>query len=898
MIFEFIVSQLAGYATGASLERIRNSITDALADKKAFNHATEALRPKYEKQLLPIDFDIVAEIIRITRHDLSAAFLECGDDSSAEDFIEDLLKKRLSNSPFDSAIREAAPEIIPDFVRAYQSYFSANDVLISLAETHRLSKEIIVILKSANNEVQESERSDHINRKLTEVRSHLRASTRTFSELSVTDKYADFEILDDKGLLPIVIYLRTNFDDLTMDSLDAFRSLRLERRTTDQFILSADRIPENLKDYARSHSIHIESLSSVYDKLLTYKDRLKIVYTEKSKKELATQYHIDKVFIEPDVVPSIPSDVMEHKFFSQRMKAAVSIHEFAKSADAAKILFLFGAYGSGKTALCAHIVNNPGVYGFQGPAVYVELASMQESDTLNEVVRKACDSVRSHLGIDEPSVVILDGLDEHIGAMSPIRRRQNMLDLLQSTKHIGNIIVASRTAYFRGLEDFWRLFRREDDSSFWADISKHLSSSSSAPSVYALNIREFDSDQVKEYLCNWDDKFGNEDEKSTFDDIFQNDRGLSMINLAKTPLYLFLLASSKPWKNGKAKCSSDVAHIFIRYWLERDVEKGASRWRLATDDRLDFSEFLAVWMFEHQRHSVSIAELEEVVDAFFGNKVIHDENYSLVLDLQTTGLFSVVGNSIQFVCTLFFDYLVVRHFMGDVAGSRRLKRPITADQLMLWLGLIESHGKNDVNSFFASLWLDDWGIKHVDGSVTKLDAADISPKGVLFGATNGRDPWKRINSPAYFEHRNLALSMWRSYLATRTDKYKLLILNWRGFHARAIHRFTIAYEKWTYQLNNKSAYSLTVVADGMSVEPNDLMGLMMLARGTGSVVEFEVEGLTENEMAGLFERIHAVKIEGVERGWATYFGEQEMDSLATLRKVNAELPSFVKKILQ
>jgi phosphocarrier protein HPr len=65
-------------------------------------------------------------------------------------------------------------------------------------------------------------------------------------------------------------------------------------------------------------------------------------------------------------------------------------------------------------------------------------------------------------------------------------------------------------------------------------------------------------------------------------------------------------------------------------------------------------------------------------------------------------------------------------------------------------------------------------------------------------------------------------------------KRDLEIINMRGLHARASAKFVKTVEKFNADI--------TVSKDGMSVGGLSIMGLMMLAAGTGSSIEVAASG--------------------------------------------------------
>ena len=136
-----------------------------------------------------------------------------------------------------------------------------------------------------------------------------------------------------------------------------------------------------------------------------------------------------------------------------------------------------------------------------------------------------------------------------------------------------------------------------------------------------------------------------------------HDFGFNYMMLARSPLYLFLLVNSRPWASSDVNCLADIFSLFVKYWLERDIEKGRSRWGFTTDDRLDFMTAVAWKMFQERRHALTFNELDACVRKFIGEGPKEEDYVSLGLDLQTTGIFNCVGNVLQFCSRILWTIL-------------------------------------------------------------------------------------------------------------------------------------------------------------------------------------------------------------------------------------------------
>src|SRR5205823_9117733 len=118
---------------------------------------------------------------------------------------------------------------------------------------------------------------------------------------------------------------------------------------------------------------------------------------------------------------------------------------------------------------------------------------LKSADDLVRIVQKADQLARVAPGPAGPALVILDGMDELPNAMNANEKRLNMLRLLEAAPKTDKIAVTVRTSYFRGLADFWDLFRSEEIP-LLDRLARHR------PRVSALILREFDNRQIEAYV--------------------------------------------------------------------------------------------------------------------------------------------------------------------------------------------------------------------------------------------------------------------------------------------------------------------------------------------------------------------------------------------------------------
>jgi len=594
---------------------------------------------------------------------------------------------------------------------------------------------------------------------------------------------------------------------------------------------------------------------------------------------LCETLNVDKCFVDPDAAPVRPGDHMESSYLKTRIKAVDLVVDFIGSDD--KILFVLGGYGSGKSAFCADILRKSEVLEECTP-VYYPLRQLETASELGRVIGKCRQLGELYAGAKGTSLVILDGLDEISNAMNPDQKRMNMLRILEGAAAAEKIIITSRASYFRGLDDFWRLFNRKGEDSLWRDIARLMPTSGTYPKVSAIALREFDSDQILDFV----EKFATEEStthtlRSEASRILANrGDGPNYMMLARNPLYLYLLLGSRPWNNSNIKCVANVYGVFIRYWLERDIEKGKSRWNLTTDDRFDFMYYVAFFMFVGRRHALHFDEFDKLVQKFFGHRLKQTELQTLALDLQTTGAFGSIGNHIHFAVPAFSDYLIALRFscgdfkMDEDIGEIPARMP-TIDQVIMWAGLAETE-KKGIDYQLALL------------SMNKINLTSDLKQWILFDANltlyvppGEYAVFTYLNSdaPGAVGVRIVANSVVLSAAAGSESRIRVKIKNRKGMHARAVAKLVQAYEIWLEELASRwEKPVLWMSREGPGEERSvlgSIMGLLTLGGGQGTIFVITFENCNIAEVETLLERLHSRRPTPSKDYWELTFGEDE-----------------------
>jgi hypothetical protein len=345
--------------------------------------------------------------------------------------------------------------------------------------------------------------------------------------------------------------------------------------------------------------------------------------------------------------------------------------------------------------LCAHLLHRflPSLGTIS--AVYVALRQVTSGDALERLVTKAHQLGTGSSERKPKNLVLLDGLDEIQNAMHMAERRKNILALLKCTERTDKIIVTVRTSYFRGIEEFWDLFARSDDTPLWTKMAQFIPETGKRPSASAVVIRDFNTDQIYDYAYEFQQKHGLADDfaEHFLTSVKENDVIHYYNRFLRSPLYLFLIMQSRPWETEGVSSLGDIIEVMIRYWLARDIEKGQSRWLLSTEDRWDFMQFLSQRMFNDQRLHVTFDAFAEAVIRFFNIDRKDPRADSIALDLQTTGLLMAVDNKLFFLMPAFFDYFVARWFLENERWGDEVPEPkhlLSSDQAKLWASLAET----------------------------------------------------------------------------------------------------------------------------------------------------------------------------------------------------------------
>lgn len=874
MLFDLIGKEVAKLGAKSVLDGVLKSIHAYLADERAFNFAKEELRQRYEGPIQPASYEHVTNNLRLTKGDFLGYFKGKKTKQSLIQHLNSVLLVRSESWIYNRPDQVIFEEMIRDFLEAYQRYFETVDPHLSTLGLTETSREILTIVADIRTSLQastaltgpdEGKPSSPLSPSLpTEFKAFLTVLNIPFEVREESDSRIDIIVIDPSSVFPSRFLLSARIGVISIDDIDDVLALSREISNVSNILLLYRTEPtRDVYAAAERRRVSLQSFDEFTTAFIKLAPRERFTLGAFAAKALAEGLNVADVYISPDAVPVVPGENMEDIFFQTRVSAGERVHKFLEDPHSG-ILFLLGSYGSGKSAFCAHLMNSLGTTSKYAP-VYFALNQLESADGVLQVVTKADQLAKTTFPRAGMSVVILDGLDELPNAMNADEKKRNMLRILEAAARTEKLIITVRTSYFRGLADFWHLFRREDDNALWHDMARFITDRGRRPTASAMILREFDTDQIELYVQRFAEHANAE---AGFVEDFLSQMGsdgvgFNYMMLARNPLYLFLLVNSRPWQSPAIRCLADIFEHFVRYWLERDIAKGRSRWNISTDDRIEFMKLFAWRLVQARRHAFSFAEFDKCVSDFVGSDIKSTDLRSIALDLQTTGVFSSVGDRIHFFTPGFLDYFIAMIWAHKEfergEGSAALgqpKRLPTIDQARMWAGYSESHRVGTL--YYGRKLLDQMGVRWSDSFLEKLK---WDPRGIIYPHPPTDWRWAWLNKQGAAPLRGGELADVRYILnaveQTVTDPgdaaFRILISNRRGLHARAAARWVTAYDKWLKDLPGREKPDVAIRREDhdRGVKLASIMGLMMLGASLHDVVFLEYENCSRGEVEAL-----------------------------------------------
>lgn len=859
-----------------------------LSDRRSFNHARERLRAKYEELVRPSNYEFIVENFYITKQDFVDYFQlpEARTANGLNGFLKGRLVDRSSLWHHNRPNEELYRNMIEEFYEAYFSYYISTDPQLCSLQTNDISKEIL----STVSEIQVLARSIQqgqgaLKRKdlFADVLLALKVANIPYNIIEETPDHIDFTLIDPTSLLPANLYVCLHNHGVANSDIDDVKIRASSEGSFTHLIVVGSTDENAIVEYAKRRQVQLISPDS-FVSLLTHPSSTRpFVIGKLGSKGLERSLRVDQAYIQPDVVVAMPGDDMENRYFNDRINSDSLIDSFLHQPGSGALMVL-GNYGAGKSALAAHTLSRLSQDSSTIAPAYVPMRDLLCAEDIVAVTRRCISTLRAAFPDRQKFVTILDGLDEMPNAMDGMERKRNIQAILRAAALGSKLIVMVRVSYFAGLTDFWSFFSVGGESPLWSKLATHLPSEGERPNLQAVVIRDFDSAQIQEYVeC----MFGQEEARKYFESLRVNDLDGTYERLQRNPLYLYLILKTRPWEDQSVECFCDVIEQFINYWLERDVEKGPSRWLLSTIDRRDFIGAIAVDLFKSNNYIIDAKSFDDYVRHHFSIVSEDQTAASLVLDLQTTGIFTIVGNSMTFSMRAYADYFVAKRL---ATGNALWDRLPDAYQARMWLGLVETKNCNK--------WIPD--TNETKAWFTKMKIPEpfdenlvVDSRGIRYGSTASSTEL-RVNSDGYGWLREIFRKIFsqaeippRSTLAPDlADEIcdvivvALRIDNKLGLHARASAKLTQAAHK-ALGLNIKRP-SLVAGQDvpaihlkrlGRKADASSIMAVMMIAASRGVELEVIFTNCRQKQAMYFLDLIEASPEQEINGIWVTRFGE-------------------------
>lgn len=877
MFLEVIAKSALGKVVGTAVAPATEFFDAFLGNEKAFRFATEKLRPKYEQTVQPASYDNIVTNLRLTKQDYLDYFRETsapGSPSLAE-FLRQQIRTRAEKWTLNRPPPELLDCLIDDFYQAFEAYYLTTDPALATLHLVEVSTDMLVILEDIRRfyEGEKAKATDkHTGQLAEDISTFLSTLNIPFTTLEKTDRHVDLVLTDPSSILPARFYLCACRDGITTAILDDLLNRSRHHGRFSQVILvtemalSADAVAD-----ADRRNITLFTMEQLRERFMALGPEERYVIGSVAAEGLARTLNVHELYVPPDAVEARPGEIVEDEYLTGRQPALELINRFLESDDE-RILFVLGGYGTGKSALCAHLTQVLSRGGTPFMPVYIGLQQLRSADDLTRVVIKGEQLCQTIAGSGKRALVLLDGLDELSNAMSSEEKRRNVLRLLEAstrTDRSGKFLITARASYFRGLQDFWNFFERPKDSPLASKLLRNIHGY--RPRVAAIVLSEFNYTQVDAYVREFGRKHNRPGDfpETFFAEMDRNDPRHTYRGMTRNPLYLYLLLNNEPWNVEGVTCFADVIHEFIQYWMHRDIAKGKSRWLLVIQDRLAFFESVAWYLFEKEKSSLEFGEHDQLVGAFLKNAADASHQAAISLDLQTTGVFSCTGNRLYFAIRAFQDYFISLRllrltFERAAANEWPMQVPNT-EQTYLWLGQLESE-KEFPSPIDAAAILRRMGLAAGAEHEAKLS---LSPTGILCGQLPADWDWPHVNSFEYTQHRILA----NAWLARRhrTEQFQLRITTSLGLHLRTIAFVSKRLREWQCKFPPDKHPTITLGFEDREADAGSCLGLLELAVPGECNIGIKHSDCTPEDVEDWLRTLGAVPLSEGGGVWVTNF---------------------------
>lgn len=889
MILGAISDSVLGKLAEVPLRPAIDLLEKYLSDRRSFNHARERLRAKYEDLVKPSNYEFIVENFYITKQDFVDYFQssEARTANGLDGYLKGRLVDRSSLWEHNRPNEDIYRDMIEEFYEAYFRYYISRDPQLCGLQTNDVSKEILKTVSEIQGLILSIQQGQGtLNRKelFADVLLALKVANIPYSIVEQTPDHIDFTLIDPTSLLPANLYVCLRQDRVNNSDIDEVKARASSEGSFTHLIVVGSNDKNAIVAYAKRRQVQLIS-PDAFVSLLTHPSGTRpFVIGRLGSNGLEQTLRVDQTYIQPDVVVATPGDDMENRYFNDRINSDSLIDNFL-SQPGSGVLMVLGNYGAGKSALAAHSLSRLSLDSSAIAPAYVPMRDLSCAEDIVSVTRRCISTLRAAFPDRQRFVTILDGLDEMPNAMDGTERKRNMQAILRAAALGSKLIVMVRVSYFAGLTDFWSFFSVGGESSLWSKLATHLPSASERTNLQVVIIRDFDSAQIQEYV---ESMYGPEGARDYFESLQVNDLDGTYERLQRNPLYLYLILKTRPWEDQSIECFCDVIEQFINYWLERDVEKGPSRWLLSTIDRREFIGAIAVDLFKSNNYVIDAKSFHDYVLRHFSIVSEDQTAASLVLDLQTTGIFTIVGNSMTFSMRAYADYFVAKRLAW---GNSFWDRLPDAYQARMWLGLVETKNCNkwmpDTND--SKAWFAEMDIPEPIDEELVFDS-----RGILYGAA-GSSTERRVNTDGYGWLREIFRKIFtqaeippRSTLVPDlADEIcdvivvALRIENRLGLHARASAKLTQAAHK-ALGLNVKRPSLVAPGQDmptihlkrlGRKADASSIMAVMMIAATRGTELEVIFSNCRQKQAMYFLDQIKASPEQEIDGMWVTRFGE-------------------------
>jgi phosphotransferase system HPr (HPr) family protein len=682
-----------------------------------------------------------------------------------------------------------------------------------------------------------------------EVLLMLTLSDIAFDVVERGNTHVDVLISESRSIVPTTLFCSASAQAPTKVALDAvWERAHSHAHVTQYIIVVPDAVENDLVHYATRRGLQLVEYSQLRNELFTREQRDAVILGRLPSERLAASLNISDLFVEQHAHHVTPTG-WEHSPAPSNIQLRELFQGFLGRSS--RMLVVLGDYGSGKSAWCAQMLKE-----FQGSdaayaPVLLLLRHVKEPSDLPTLVKRTVSLAKQH-SPGRPVLLIADGLDEMPNALQPKERRQNVLRLLEAAIAPDKMVVTARASYFRGLGDFWSLFATGEEAGLWRRMAEHISPDKSRPQVEAVMLEEFNNSSIDSYVRGSVRlRGGSEDDVAQFlTSLEENDPHNLYRRLARNPLYLFLLVNTEPWKDSSVACVADVVNLVLRYWLERDIEKGASRWLLTAHDRREFMAALATEMFNNNEHAVSFSRFDDFVKRYYRISDFDREGAALALDLQTTGVFGSSGGALHFSLPAVYDLLISEQ-IHLTYNHTLLERLPSVDQARLWLGTVETRNI-DYNVLVGGprpYWLRKWAINcGFPLDYPRCSSIAVDPRGIVYNVSPDTWSWPWTNN-----QDEIVIGLANYLLEARhpdvSNVVRAVVLTRYGLHARPSAYIVNAYYKWLAGLHGPEKPKVRIHAKGIEANAGSIMEIMLLAAERGTILTFAYTGCSEAEFA-------------------------------------------------